>query len=59
MPTQSNEKPGAKRFKDIFERISIYREVTNLGWLAVIGDMKNGVPTRVLVWMPDQAPSAR
>lgn len=33
--------------------------MTDLNWLAVTGEVENGVPTRDLVRVYDRAPSAR
>lgn len=49
MPIQSNQKSEAKSYEDIFVKLSIYCEMTDLNWLAVVGEVENRVPTRDLV----------
>lgn len=44
-------------FEYTFDRLSIYREVVNLIWLAVI-KMKRTIPTHDLIQMHNRAPSA-
>ena len=42
-------KSEAKMSDDIFDGISIYREVTDLNWLAILREVEHSVPTRDLV----------
>ncbi|VDP18566.1 unnamed protein product [Schistosoma margrebowiei] len=46
-----------KRFKDIFDKLSIYRGSSDLIWLAIARVVEHGVPTRDLVRMHHRAPS--
>lgn len=57
--TQSNQKSETEEFKDIFAKLSTYRDVINLSWLAGVGDMHHGVLIRDLVRMSERAYSAR
>lgn len=50
--TQWNKKPGAERFEDIFDTLTIYRGVTDLSCLAIEGEVD-------LVRMHERAPSGR
>ncbi|VDP19646.1 unnamed protein product [Schistosoma margrebowiei] len=57
-PRNRNQKTESRRLEYIFDVISIYRESSDLIWLAIAGDVEHGVPTRDLVRMHDRAPSA-
>lgn len=50
-PNQWNQKSEAQRLEDRLDRISTYREVSNLNLLAVVGEEKHDVLIRDLVRM--------
>ncbi|VDP04152.1 unnamed protein product [Schistosoma margrebowiei] len=58
MSAQSNQKSRIN-FEDIFKRLTNVEGAFDPSYLAIETDVQHGVPTRDLVRMHDQAPSAR